>query len=174
LIFICNSDDYWDSNRAVIFDRHFYNNKSDYYFAFGAVIPVDEDGNESKNFQHALLCSYKKSLYFNSEKYDLLSRNVAISTGNLVFNKSLATKIGGFNSSLKYCIDWEFALKATLYSNTYYLDNAIYFYRLHSTNSFLSLSEVAHTESNLVMSNYNNEKSHLLFNHESMWINNFY
>lgn len=77
--------------------------------------------------------------------FALLKRNLAISTGNLLFSRRLFDRIGGF-SSLKYCHDWQFVLRAMVHTEPTFLHDELYFYRVHDGNSFRAYSNLVHIE----------------------------
>jgi hypothetical protein len=79
--------------------------------------------------------------------YHAVSFNLAISTGNLVFTRSLYNKIGGF-ADYRLCHDWDFLLKATQHTEVVSSSLPLYMYRVHSTNTFSNLGDlVAYRES---------------------------
>jgi len=78
--------------------------------------------------------------------FGFVGSQISISTGNLLFSRDLWTAVGAF-SALRYCHDWDFALRALCYDEPAYVAEALYDYRLHPGNSYLALAEVAHRES---------------------------
>lgn len=90
---------------------------------------------------------------FPSVGFALLRENVAISTGNLFFRRSLFERIGGFRA-LRYCHDWDFLLRALLVSEPLFLPEPLYHYRVHGSNSYKSLRDVADDESAMVLRTY--------------------
>jgi glycosyltransferase involved in cell wall biosynthesis len=78
-----------------------------------------------------------------------LEAQVTVSTGNLVFRKALWRELDGF-CDLEYCHDWDFVLRASLLSEPRYVDEALYAYRDHDSNSFKSLQGVAVQETRQV------------------------
>ena len=64
----------------------------------------------------------------------LLERNVAVSTGNFVFRRTLAAAIGGF-AALAICHDWDFILEATRHARVVRVAEPLYRYRLHGGNT---------------------------------------
>jgi glycosyltransferase involved in cell wall biosynthesis len=60
--------------------------------------------------------------------------NVAASTGNFLFRRSLIERIGGF-AELPICHDWDFLLSATYATEVNFVDERLYRYRLHATNT---------------------------------------
>jgi glycosyltransferase involved in cell wall biosynthesis len=85
--------------------------------------------------------------------YACLDSNVAVSTGNLVFRRRLHARLGGF-SELRLCHDWEFLLAAMARYKVGFVEETSYAYRLHATNTFANLREVADHESGTVLRNF--------------------
>jgi glycosyltransferase involved in cell wall biosynthesis len=65
----------------------------------------------------------------------LMDSNVVISTGNLMFARQLADKLGGFQN-YRDCHDWDFILRALAYTSPVYVARKLYTYRLHGANIF--------------------------------------
>lgn len=82
--------------------------------------------------------------------FGLLRKNLAVSTGNLVFSRDLYSRIGGF-LSLKYCHDWDFVLQSLYYCEPAVVSLPLYHYRLHPQNSFKGLAHMAQVETEVVL-----------------------
>lgn len=82
--------------------------------------------------------------------FSLLRRNIAVSTGNLMFKRSLFDRIGRF-VDLKYCHDWDFVLQSLYYCEPVLVPEPLYGYRLHPTNSFAALGGLARIETEVVL-----------------------
>ena len=65
----------------------------------------------------------------------LVFHNIATSTGNLVFRRSLLAATGGF-APLAICHDWDFVLAASYVTRFAFVREPLYRYRLHDTNTF--------------------------------------
>lgn len=87
---------------------------------------------------------------FPSLGFACLPHNVAISTGNLVFERSLYEEVGPF-TGLRYCHDWDFLLRAVLRTEPVYVAEPEYSYRLHGANTFMSLSHLRDQETEQVL-----------------------
>jgi glycosyltransferase involved in cell wall biosynthesis len=85
--------------------------------------------------------------------WGLMHEQWALSTGNLAFTRDLYEKLGGF-VDLRYCHDWDFLLRSTLYCEPIFVDASLYNYRVHGTNSFSGLGHVADRESAAVIANF--------------------
>lgn len=83
----------------------------------------------------------------------LLERNFVVSTGNLFVDTKLFQQVGGFRN-LKYLHDWDFILRSMRLAEPIAIDEPLYSYRLHGTNSFKSLANVAAVEGAFVMQEY--------------------
>lgn len=82
-----------------------------------------------------------------------LCSNVAITTGNLFFTRALWEAVGQF-SSLRYCHDWDFLLRAVARTEPLFVDRPLYRYRLHRQNSYKELEGVAEAETQAVLGGY--------------------
>lgn len=83
----------------------------------------------------------------------LLSHNLAVTTGNLVFRRELLTEIGGF-SDYRYAHDIDFLLRASLVTEPFLLREALYKYRLHGTNTISESDEKTGREYEEILENY--------------------
>ena len=68
----------------------------------------------------------------------LLRINVAISTGNFVFRRSLLEKTGGM-CAFRVCHDWDFILGASYYTPLAFVGEPLYEYRVHRANTYSGL-----------------------------------
>jgi len=83
----------------------------------------------------------------------LVQRNVAISTGNFCFRRSLLEQIGGF-SSFRVCHDWDFILAASYVTPIRFVPEPLYQYRLHGTNTYVGLRMLGHAEEDQVLGRF--------------------
>ena len=67
----------------------------------------------------------------------LTRTNLAVSSGNLVFRRSLLDATGGF-AALEVCHDWDFVLAASAVTDIAVLPEPLYRYRVHGANTFVS------------------------------------
>lgn len=150
--FVCllNSDDFFAPSRIrVLLDAL---RRESSRFAFSAVMPVDAADQPTlrSTLAHQIVAVREDIAVLPSVSFGFLHRQLAISTGNFLFHRSLAEDIGGF-ASLRYCHDWDFALRAFLRTEPVFVDEALYFYRLHPANSFTALRPLAHVETEAVL-----------------------
>ena len=149
-IAIINSDDLYQKDRFKIMMNDIGNSD----LAFSDFEILDSDGNILFNDEAEELRGIKKLIKKNEPLLiGLLKKNFSISTGNLLFKKSLYMKLEGF-SDFEYIHDWDFILRAYLISTPVYVRNTKYFYRLHENNSFRKLSKIADYEVNIVLQSF--------------------
>ena len=87
---------------------------------------------------------------FPAISFAFFANNIAISSGNFVFTRKIWETAGPFRD-LAYVHDYDFALAAILECEPVYVPEDLYFYRLHGTNSYASLSHVADVEMAIVL-----------------------
>ena len=146
-----NSDDtYGDHRLAAIITRM---QETGSEFGFSRIRTVDPQGvtcfTESL-CHHATWRPAVVQRRFPSLSWGFLWRQLTASTGNIVVSAALARKVGPF-SDLKYCHDWDYVLRATFYSEPVYVDEVDYLYRIHGSNSFRALTEVAGEDTKFVL-----------------------
>lgn len=153
-IAIINADDLYEANRFSEMIPKMIEEKSK--IAFSSIEVVDStsklaQSEEADNFRviQDIIDEYEKV------SYSLMIKNVAISTGNMIFTKELYRELGGFRE-YKYIHDWDYILRASLLTEPLYIKTTHYLYRLHEDNSFRKLSDVADREVNLVLDNFFN------------------
>lgn len=148
--FVCalNADDLYEENRVAVLRSAMLD--ADAELAFSAVRCVDgEDRPLDTEFARKLAALPSRVA---GKRYALLgavAENVAVSTGNLMFTRSLYERIGGFKDYL-YVHDYDFLLNALLQTEPAYTDRTHYVYRIHGENSFTRLSEIGIPENRLV------------------------
>src|SRR5262249_38100264 len=117
-------------------------------FVFSGVRFIDDDGADvaaREPYAAELRRRQDEIAGYPAIGFPLLLTNVAISTGNFFFHRSVLAKIGYFRS-YRYVHDWDFLLRALLFTQPAYVPEPLYRYRLHGTNTFRSLEEVGAVE----------------------------
>lgn len=130
--------------------------------AFSGVSCIDEAGKDvSVDFDCHLPLTAAARVEVNcpTMSFGFLGQQIAISTGNLVFRRSLYDSIGGF-IPLRYCHDWDFILQSILFTEPVFVNESLYRYRVHSTNSFKSLGSVGGIETDVALSRYFKKSLH--------------
>ena len=154
LIFFLNSDDAFSKDRVQTFANLY--DSDDLFFGFSAVEPIDERGTPITTHQFPTSLRYaidRARIAGSPLSWMFLDSQVAASTGNFVVSREVLRRVG-LLSDLKYCHDWEFALRAITVVEPRYVETDRYMYRLHSTNSFRGLSNVAESETRACMASY--------------------
>ena len=154
LIFFLNSDDAFSKDRVQTFANLY--DSDDLFFGFSAVEPIDERGTPITTHQFPTSLRYaidRARIAGSPLSWMFLDSQVAASTGNFVVSREVLRRVG-LLSDLKYCHDWEFALRAITVVEPRYVETDRYRYRLHSTNSFRGLSNVAESETRACMASY--------------------
>lgn len=151
-IAVINADDLYEKNRfAVMISEMIRGNKQ---IAFSNIEVIDNksdlaQGEEAENFR-----AIQKRIDECGEVWKaLMIQNVAISTGNMIFTKELYKQLKGFRK-YKYIHDWDFILRATLIEEPLYVQGTKYLYRLHETNSFRELGNIADQEVQEVLTEF--------------------
>ena len=83
----------------------------------------------------------------------LLQTNVAISTGNFVFRRTLLERTGGF-AAFRVCHDWDFILAASYFTPLAFVHEPLYDYRVHQGNTYSGLRLIAHLEADQVLDRF--------------------
>jgi glycosyltransferase involved in cell wall biosynthesis len=125
-------------------------------FAFSRVVFVGENGDpidQTDPIARRLQARQDAILRFPTVGFACLSSNVAISTGNFLFEKRLQQEIGQF-SDLKFCHDWDFLLRAIPKTEPVYVSDAHYLYRVHGKNTFRSLDGIAARDTSATLRAY--------------------
>ena len=141
-ISVINSDDCYERNRLKVMIQSLKDNHAK--FAFSKVRCFDENGNRMENTQFLGIESALKK--YPSPTFALPIKNVAVGSGNFVFERKLFDEIGGFGE-YHFIHDWDFALKAAILGEPLYVEETTYWYRLHSSNTIKQIEE---TETNRI------------------------
>ena len=132
-IAVLNSDDFYGPNRFNLMVSCLDTHNAD--IGFSRVEVVDEKGQHKADSPFSEL---QNGINEETMFYRLCQDNLAISSGNLFFKRSLIEKIGLFRD-FQYIHDWDFLMRAALTSKVCFCSGTIYAYRMHSTNSYLAL-----------------------------------
>ncbi len=160
-IAVLNSDDFYDPNRFDLMKSCLAVNQAD--IGFSRVEVVDEKSSRKADSHFVEL---QMGIDRDTMFYRLCQDNLAISSGNLFFKRSLIEKIGLFRD-FQYIHDWDFLMRAALTTNVCFCSETAYFYRMHSTNSYLTLigdtklcdAEMIEMRSRVFQAVYGQEKS---------------
>jgi glycosyltransferase involved in cell wall biosynthesis len=133
---LVNSDDLYATSRiermlAAMRDRNAA-------FAFSDTLFIDENGAEIDDddlYVSELRAAIHSGTRAPDPLYGFIGANIAISTGNFVFRRELAEKIGGF-CAMQVCHDWDFVMAASYHTKLAFVAAPLYLYRLHRANTF--------------------------------------
>jgi glycosyltransferase involved in cell wall biosynthesis len=133
---LINSDDLYATTRI----QHCLNamTQRDASFAFSATSFVNEAGaviGDDDSYVAGLRDIVARGFQALHPVYALISRNIAISSGNFVFRRELLEATGGF-CALPVCHDWDFILTASYHTALAMVDQPLYIYRVHGANTF--------------------------------------
>ena len=156
IIALLNSDDMYHPERLHTIVSQMQ--KGGHEFVFSRVQYIGEEDTLVTNshpvarnyFRYQRNINFKQ---FPSVGFACLSANVSISTGNFVFTRSLFNRVGEFNDYL-YCHDWDFLLRSLVYTEPFYLEEDLYYYRFHGKNSFESLAAIGPQECASLLRNF--------------------
>jgi glycosyltransferase involved in cell wall biosynthesis len=151
-ITILNSDDMYHPHRIERLVTTLAKSERD--LIFSGVQYVDAQGQLAVNDMVQRFLKMQQEIHtFPSVGFACLAANVAISTGNFLFSRTLWQQVGEF-ASYRYCHDWDFLLRAIAFTEPVYLPENLYSYRFHGKNSFESLQSVALTETDQIVGQY--------------------
>lgn len=154
---ILNSDDVFVSSRLESMIKAML--VGDASLAFSKVAAIDDNGavllpsKLPKVLQGAFEQADRSKINDPALGFGFLRGNLAISTGNLIFSRDLYDRLNGFRQ-LKYVHDWDFVLRALILTEPIYIEEELYLYRIHNSNSFSQLAAVAELETEIVLSTF--------------------
>jgi len=136
IVALMNSDDLYAPDRLERMLAEM--DRRDAGFAFSRTRFINEQGNDV-DVQDPYVKQLRKAIAEASNApdplYVLVYNNIAISTGNFVFRRALLERIGGL-CAMRVCHDWDFLLAASYETRLALVDEPLYLYRLHATNTF--------------------------------------
>jgi len=153
-IAILNSDDRYAPGRLRALIEAMEDRGSD--FAFSLVRFIDDDGVEldrSNPYVEYLRAAIGRATAQGNPLQSLLLTNIAISSGNFVFHRSLLEKTGGMRD-LRVCHDWDFILTASYYTPITFVREPLYDYRVHQANTVSGMRHFAQAEADLVLDRF--------------------
>ena len=147
---IFNSDDRYHPARLSILLNALQT--SGRRFAFSKIQHIDPDG-QPHPYQQNYLQQLHEARLFPTLTFELLRHNIAATTSNFFFQRSLFPEVGLFAPFIT-CHDWDYLLRVILVEDPVFVDTILLDYRIHPRGSLqLNLEKVAE-EVDLVLSNY--------------------
>lgn len=86
--------------------------------------------------------------------FGLLCGSLTVTSSNFFFDRSLFSKLRGFNNRLRLAHDWDFVLRAVYFTEPIFLHEQLLTYRLHTRNSFSALEAVHYEEGLAALERY--------------------
>jgi len=118
-------------------------------WGYARVTPIDAAGvplgTASGERAAMLLAIQDAALMSHTLGLSLLRANSTISSGNLMFRKSLWEAVGGF-ADYRYNHDWDFCLRASLLAEPLLVPEPLYDYRTHDRNTITEADGAARAE----------------------------
>ena len=126
-------------------------------FVFSAVRTIDDAGRTVEpdlriQVIRQMLSAGQRSV-LPSLSFAFLAHQVAISTGNMFVARTLLDRSGPF-AALRYCHDWDMAMRLIQLVEPLYVPEELYLYRYHASNSSKRLQDVAEHETEQVLRQY--------------------
>lgn len=160
-ISILNSDDYYFPHRLTIMMNEMI--KANKRFAYSKVKHIDLEGR-THIYQDVYLKQLALADHFPTISFELLRNNIAVTTGNFIFHRSIIDEVGTF-SSLITTHDWDFILRVLLVEEPLFIDEELMAYRVHSGSSLQHNLEKVNQEIEVLFSkfleNSNNARNEL-------------
>lgn len=149
-IAILNSDDlFYPTRLSDMYHALVGNNRR---FAFSKVRHIDEVGNLHP-YQNDYLKNLDIASRFPTIYFEFLRNNIAVSTGNFLFHRSLYEEIGPFRSFVT-CHDWDYILRVLILEEPLFVDNILLDYRIHSEGTLQKSLDKVEEEVEQIMLTY--------------------
>lgn len=151
---ILNSDDLYDPDRIMRMVRALEGKPA--RFAYSKVVHIDEEGKplaEDNDCRYYYQNSLRDAGVFPTFSFELIRHNFAVSTGNFIFQMSLFHEVGSFRP-YQTCHDWDFLLRVILREEPLFVEEDLYYYRIHSQNTLSKKTEVREVEIDEVIGSY--------------------
>ena len=154
-IALLNSDDCYAPSRITTLLKVMLRDGLD--MVFSDVELMDDQSRPIAESSSAVAATIREKLSalagYPALLYACLDSNVGVSTGNFVLRRHLFDRLGGF-SALRLCHDWDFLLRALAVAKVGSVDERLYSYRLHDTNTFDRVRNEAVSETSVVLGNF--------------------
>jgi len=130
-IAILNSDDYYLPQRLTIMTNEMISaNKR---FAYSKVSHIDSEG-QPLPYQEVYEKQIAEAEQFPTISFVLMRNNIAVTTGNFIFHRSIFEEVGKF-APLITTHDWDFLLRVLLHEEPLFINEILLEYRVHSGGS---------------------------------------
>ncbi len=126
-IAILNSDDRFLPGRLQILFNALTN--ANRRFAFSKIRHIDSSGLPHP-YQNHYLRQVEEAKQFPTLSFELLRSNIAATTGNFFFHRSIFENVGDFAAYVT-CHDWDYILRVMLVEEPLFVDEILLEYRIH-------------------------------------------
>ena len=147
---ILNSDDAYEPDRVAILVEALRATGSGLAMSRIGYVGAGQGASDHERESFRLRTHQDGADAYPSLGFACMASNVAVSSGNLLFTRSLLDAVGDFDD-LRYCHDWGFVLRAVVETEPVFVHRRLYRYRLHHTNSYRTLAGVAEAETEFVL-----------------------
>ena len=147
-IAILNSDDLFHSRRVEALIQHALTEGYKDFLLFSDLEFIDEEGHPTPEHERAY--GYRMLQQRCQEtpiESLLLAGNVAMTSSNFFFPKTLFRAVGEF-SALRYTHDWDWALRATVHRPPIWVRENLLSYRVHGSNTISENDSWCHIREN--------------------------
>jgi glycosyltransferase involved in cell wall biosynthesis len=154
VVAIMNSDDLYAPTRIARLLQEM--DRLSCGFAFSSTRFIDDDGREveaTNPYAKQLRTAIAEAVRAPDPLHVLVYNNIAISTGNFMFRRELLERVGGF-CAMRVCHDWDFLLAVSHESPLALVNEPLYEYRLHGTNTFVGSRVLGAFELEQVLSRF--------------------
>lgn len=151
---ILNSDDYFHLRRLEICLRELQKRGAE--CAFTLVAHINQQGAElaatdpAKGWYSRSLADETTAV---SVSHQLLSSNIAVSSGNIIFSRRLWSLTKGFRN-YKLAHDWDFLMQIIPHSEPIFIKEKLYYYRIHTGNASHEVNQFLAEESKAIYKDY--------------------
>lgn len=121
-------------------------------FAYSKVMHVDSIGFPH-HYQPRYLHQIEEARHFPTPNFALLRNNLAVSTGNFFFHRSLFEEVGDFAPYVT-SHDWDYILRVLLVEEPLFVDETLLEYRIHSSGTLQKHLDVVNAETTQLIMNY--------------------
>jgi glycosyltransferase involved in cell wall biosynthesis len=154
IIAILNSDDRYAQKRFEHMAPYFKGQED--FLAFSKVRLIGASGAELLD-SHPTSAGYRHALYEATRcptiGFGLLRNNFAVTSGNLIFSRSLYERLGGF-ADYQLAHDWDFLLRALVCVEPIFVPEVLLDYRIHQSNTIHRVAGLADKEGRKILNDY--------------------
>ncbi len=156
-ITILNSDDYFLPGRLKIMVEALQTSQK--RFAFSEIVHIDANGDPHP-YQEDYLRLVNGIERFPTGSFEFLRSNLAVTTGNFFFHRSLVEEIGEFSPYIT-SHDWDFLMRVLLVEEPLFVRVPLLAYRIHDQGTLQANLQLVDHEVDDIMLNYLEQVGHV-------------